>query len=148
MAHLTPGLQTYWATGTSAPCTGIFKPLWFNDRVLPDIGPEPDGTYDPRCLWWFHEDLHRAVLEDYEHRMSFFREERDALEDRFLATAADQHPEKQYEFSVTAFAEARNKTEQWVKRVRAAEVRNRENWVYRRYWKKQNQLLISTAMAK
>ena len=139
-AHLTPGLQTSWATGTSAPCTGIFKPVWFNDRVLPNIGPVPGDAYDPRCLWWFHEDLHRAVLEDYEHRMSLFREERDALEARFLATAAGQHPEKRYEFSVTAFEEARINTGQWIKRVKAAQVRNRENRVYRRYWKKQNSL--------
>jgi secernin len=130
----------YWATGTSAPCTGIFKPVWFNGRVLPNIGPEPGDAYDPGCLWWFHEDLHRAVLEDYEHRMSLFREERDALEARFLATAPDKHPEKRYEFSVTAFEEARIKTGQWIKRVKAAHVRNRENRVYRRYWKKQNSL--------
>jgi secernin len=141
IAHLTSELQTYWATGTSAPCTGIFKPLWFNERVLPDIGPEPGGTHDSRCLWWFHEELHRAVLEDYEHRMSLFGEERNALEDRFLETATDQHREKQYEFSVAAFEEARIKTGQWIRRVKAAEVRSRENRLYRRYWKKQNSLM-------
>ncbi len=148
MAHLTPGLQTYWVTGTSAPCTGIFKPVWFNDRVLPDIGPEPGDAYDPRCLWWFHEDLHRAVLEDYEYRVSLFREERDALEDRFLERASNQGAEKQYDISLAAFEEARINTEKWIKRVKAAGVRNRENWVYRRYWKKQIQRSISTALAK
>ena len=141
MAHLTPGLQTYWVTGTSAPCTGIFKPLWFNEGVLPDIGPEPGDTPDTRCLWWFHEDLHRAVLKDYAHRMSLYREERDALEKRFLEKATDQGLEKKYEFSVAAFEEARMNSEQWLKRVKTAEVRNRENWVYRRYWKKQNRLV-------
>jgi len=142
IAHLTPELRTYWATGTSAPCTGIFKPLWFDGRVLPDIGPEPGGTYDPSCLWWFHEDLHRSVLKDYDHRISLYSRERDSLEEQFLETAAGQFSEKQYEISVAAFEEARNKTGQWIKRVKAAEVQNRENWVYRHYWKKQNSLML------
>jgi secernin len=141
IAHLRSGLQTYWATGTSAPCTGIFKPLWFSDRVLPDIGPEPGGTYDSRCLWWFHEDLHRSVLEDYQHRISLYRRERDELEEQFLEKATAQLPENQWEFSVAAFEEARKKTEQWIERVKAAEVRNKGNRVYRYYWKKQNSLL-------
>lgn len=142
VAHLRSKHQTYWATGTSAPCTGIFKPLWFNGRVLPDIGPEPGGTYDPRCLWWFHEDLHRSVLKDYQHRLSLYYRERDALEEQFLTKAADQKSEKQYAVSVAAFEEAREKTEQWIERVRDARIHNGENWVYRHYWKKQNDLLI------
>ncbi len=141
IAHLTPELRTYWATGTSAPCIGIFKPLWFNGRVLPDIGPEPGGTYDPSCLWWFHEDLHRSVLEDYAHRISLYRQERDVLEERFIKEAASQLPENQFKYSVTAFEEARRKTEQWIRRVKAADIQNRENWVFRNYWKKQNSLV-------
>lgn len=145
MAHLMPGLKTYWATGTSAPCTGVFKPLWFNDRVLPDIGPKPGGTYDPRCLWWFHENLHRLVLEDYEHRLSLYRGERDKLEERFFKKAAAPVPENQWEISMAAFEEARMKTGQWIERVKTAGVRNRGNWFYRRYWKKQNSLLPGMA---
>lgn len=140
MAHLTPGHQTYWATGTSAPCTGIFKPVWFSGRVLPDIGPEPGDTYDPRCLWWFHEDLHRTVLKDYGHRMSLFREERDALEERFFDKATGQRAEKRYEVSVAAFEEARLNTQKWIARLNAAEVQKGENWMYRRYWRKRNSL--------
>ena len=141
VAHLTPELQTYWATGTSAPCTGIFKPLWFNGHVLPDIGPKPGRSYDPRCLWWFHEDLHRSVLEDYEHRISLYRRERDALEETSIEEAASQLSENRFNYSVAAFEEARRKTEQWIRRVKAADVQNRENWVFRNYWKKQSNLM-------
>lgn len=143
VAHLTPELQTYWATGTSAPCTGIFKPLWFNGRVLPNTGPEPGATYDSQSLWWFHEGLHRAVLKDYVHRMSLYRQERDDLEDRFIADATGLDIEKQYGVSVAAFEEARINTGKWIRRVKAAEVRNRENRLYRGYWKKQNRLMAT-----
>ncbi len=65
--HLAPDLQTHWVTGASAPCTGIFKPVYL-EAGLPDLGPEPTDAYDPSSLWWNHERLHRAVLEDYPTR--------------------------------------------------------------------------------
>ncbi len=52
--------QTHWATGTSAPCLGVFKPIWIEGGVLPDIGPLPKGTFNPQTLWWQHERLHRG----------------------------------------------------------------------------------------
>jgi hypothetical protein len=45
VSRLTPGMQTHWLTGTSAPCTSIFKPVWI-DSGLPDLGPSPKGVYD------------------------------------------------------------------------------------------------------
>ena len=61
VSHLTPDLYTHWATASSAPCTSIFKPVWI-DAGLPELGPTPTGEYNPDCLWWQHERLHRAVL--------------------------------------------------------------------------------------
>ena len=45
VSHLAPGLQTHFLTGTSAPCTSIFKPVWLGAE-LPESGPAPTGTYD------------------------------------------------------------------------------------------------------
>jgi secernin len=139
IAHMTPQRQTYWATGTSAPCTGIFKPIWFKDRVLPDIGPEPGGTYDSGCLWWLHEELHRSVLKDYDHRMTLYRQERDELEDCFMQRAAAASAKDLWEISVKAFEEAHIKILKWIETVKNAPgVGPKENWLYRHYWSKQN----------
>ncbi len=40
VSELSQKDQLHWFTGTTAPCTGIFKPVWFN-AGLPDIGPIP-----------------------------------------------------------------------------------------------------------
>lgn len=60
ISHLTPDLQAHWTTGTSTPCTSVFKPVYLRGAELPDLGPEPAATYDHRSLWWTHERLHWA----------------------------------------------------------------------------------------
>ncbi|MCW3474518.1 C69 family dipeptidase [Limobrevibacterium gyesilva] len=70
----------HWVTGTSAPCTGVFKPVFLEDG-LPDHGPQPGDLYDPETLWWRHEALHRAMLTDGAD--AAIGAERDALEARF-----------------------------------------------------------------
>lgn len=141
-AHLKPGRLTCWATGTSAPCTAVFKPVWITDRGLPDIGPAPGAVYDAGCLWWMHENLHRLVIQDYEHRMSIYKGARDALEKRILLRAATADPEDRWEVSRTVFDEARQATLDWIKQVGASKVTRRENFVFRQYWEKQNQAVL------
>lgn len=59
LAHLKPDHQTYFATGTAAPCTAIFKPIRFGLNMLPPIGAPPNGNYDHDSLWSQHEKLHQ-----------------------------------------------------------------------------------------
>jgi len=87
VAHLSPRGATYWVTATSAPCTSVFKPVWF-DAGLPDLGPTPTGRYDPATRWWRHEDLHRATLRDYPAALAAYHTERDAVQADLLAAAA------------------------------------------------------------
>jgi dipeptidase len=138
VAHLKTDLHTYWATGTSAPCTGIFKPVWFGSSPLPDIGPTPKGTFQPDALWWHHERLHRSVLIDYPARINAYREERDALEGEFLGKIGQALPPHPSELTQTVFAQARDATERWTERVRGLPARARARWNYRRYWRRQN----------
>ncbi len=156
--HLAPDLQTHWLTGTSAPCTGIFKPVYL-EAGLPDgstlseatlaevLGPEPNDTYDPSSLWWNHEQLHRAVLEDYPTRLPLYRQDRDSLEAEFLAQAAEmcekhrdvpieERAEPLAAFTASCFERATSATEEWAKRVSAAEIKGRPSWLYRRAWEK------------
>jgi len=138
VAHLTTDLHTYWTTGTSAPCTGIFKPVWIGTQALPDMGPPPGGTFHPDALWWHHETLHRSVLLDYPTRLNAYRQERGALERAFLAEADDVPPEGRSDLTQRAFAQAREATFRWVGQIRDLPIRRRAKGTYRRYWRRQN----------
>ena len=93
IAQLNGNNNTYWVTGTSAPCTGVFKPVWFEGPVLPDMGPTPDGGFNPDTLWWQHERLHRSILLDYGARINIIRQRRDELEKDLLETTKDMSRE-------------------------------------------------------
>ncbi len=130
VVQLDPALVTVWTTGTSAPCTGLFKPLW-PEAGLPDLGPEPARTYDGTSLWWQHERLHRAVLEDYPARLALYRAERDALETEFVtgatqlvAAVRDLPPARRQArlatFSAECWQRARAAEARWTEQVLAA----------------------------
>jgi dipeptidase len=83
ISHLAPDQNTHWLTGTAAPCTSIFKPVWF-ESGLPELGPSPTGTYDDATVWWRHENLHREILRDYATRIKVVKADRSSLEADFL----------------------------------------------------------------
>ena len=138
VAHLKPGTHTFWATGTSAPCTGIFKPVWFGSTPLPDIGPSPGATFHPDVLWWRHEELHRSVLLDYPDRVQTYRQERDALEADLLEKAENAGPDQRAPLTEEAFARAREATDRWTGQVRVLPIGRRPGWIYRQFWKRVN----------
>ena len=84
VSDLRGGGALHWVTGTSAPCTSIFKPVFVEDG-LPPQGAIPGDRHDAQTLWWKHEELHRAVLADYPRAMAGIGAERDTLEARFIA---------------------------------------------------------------
>lgn len=65
-------------TGTSAPCTSLFKPVSVDSPV--ELGPVPANTFDERTLWWRHEQLHRLVMRNPAALLGRYRVERDATE--------------------------------------------------------------------
>jgi dipeptidase len=139
VSRLGAGGDIHWLTGTSAPCTSIFKPVWMA-AGLPDLGPAPKGTYDKAALFWRHEMLHRALLRDYATRIALIQPERDALEARFLQQAADcTSVAGQRAFSAACFAEADAREAQWLARVNAAPLRKTAPFYYTMAWKKFNQ---------
>ena len=84
ISHLQPDQDIHWLSGTAAPCTSVFKPVWF-DAGLPDLGASPSGIYDDTTLWWRHENLHREILRDYTTRITEVASGSEALEKEFLA---------------------------------------------------------------
>ncbi len=137
ISRLMPQVDTHWVTGTSTPCTGIFKPVWI-DAGLPDLGPMPSGHYDKAALWWRHEILHREVLRDYATRISLYRDDRDTLEDRFLREAgihAAKGVEERAAFSRSCFIETDEATSEWIHRVREAELKSHLPVYYALAWR-------------
>ncbi len=135
IAHLMPRSRTYWATGTSAPCTGVFKPLWFEGPVLPSLGV-PTGRCDRESWWWRHERLHRAVLLDFSARLAAFCDDRAHLEEQFLRQATETTDP--WGCTQSAFARAATAREEWLARVQDMPLRRRPLAYYRLYWRRQN----------
>ncbi|MEW5723041.1 MAG: C69 family dipeptidase [Thermodesulfobacteriota bacterium] len=138
VAHLRPEGAVLWVTGTSAPCLSVYKPVWFEDRVLPDLGPAPGGRFDPASLWWGHEALHRSVLLDYQDRRRVFQADRDRLENTFLAQAAAAGPGGRFSVTQAAFERSRQAAAEWQEKVLGRSVQRRPGPIYRLFWRNQN----------
>ena len=137
VAHLTSETQTCWATGTAAPCTSIFKPIWLDGNVLLETGSEPAGRFDPACLWWHHEQLHRSMLLNW-NRLKQYRTERDRLEDLFVQDAGQISFDLREEFTRNAFIMAGDFTRQWIQNLKDLPAAGKTKWLYRQYWHRQN----------
>jgi dipeptidase len=117
------GDHRHWVTATSAPCTGLFKPVAIE---LPlDLGPDPTDRFDPTTLWWRHEVLHRTVLLDPVRLTAVYATERDALEAAWVTDPPTP---------AEAFAEGDAATARWTTAVRAAVGSDRRPARARRYW--------------
>lgn len=113
------GLSTHWLTGTSAPCTGIFKPMWLD--AMPDVGKAPTGSYNEASLFWQHEALHREVLRAYDAKLAVYSSERDELEEKFLReteAALDADVYQRKEHTGRCFAAAQRAETEWLEKVR------------------------------
>jgi len=143
VAHLDPNLITAWVTASSAPCTGIFKPVYLSAGLPDGVGLRPGAGYDPAALWWRHECLHRAVLMDYAPRIATYRAARDQLEAEFI-TAAARHSvcpdvETLANSSATCFSRADAATERWLEQVQALPLTRKLPPLYRHTWRKYSQ---------
>jgi dipeptidase len=140
VSHLAPDCQTYYVTGTAAPCTSIFKPVWLG-IPLPDTGPAPSSSYDEATLFWRHETLHRATLRDYATRIQLYRNERDILERQFLA-GAEAHCHlplaERAAFATRCFAQADEAEANWTERVLAHPPTGRLKPLYALAWRNFN----------
>ena len=125
VVHLEASRPTVFATGTSAPCTGLFKPLWV-DTPLPVLATTPADTYDPESLFWSHERLHREVRRNFPERLEAYAADRDTLESQFVreALAMSRAPVKQRaSFAADCFQQVSRAEEGWLERVRDIPVR-------------------------
>jgi len=136
VSHLHPDHPTHFVTGTSAPCTSSFKPVWI-DAGLPELGPEPSGAYDPATLYWKHEDLHRATLHDYDRLIQLYQAERDHSETGFVNQGLDlaDHPAaERLAYSSQCFSTAQEAEARWLEMVMQTQPQKRPALLYKIAW--------------
>jgi hypothetical protein len=113
----------HWATGTSAPCTSLFKPVRVEQPI--DLGPVPTNQFDPATLWWRHERLHRATLVDFPRLHPRYRESRDRIEAQWISEPPS---------SAEAFAVAERIEAEWLESLPTVVEDRRPRWL-RRTWR-------------
>ena len=149
ISHLKEDYQIHYATGTSAPCTSIYKPIFFPKTTLPDIGSLAGSKYNPNSLWWHHEKLHRLVLLDYQKRLSHYRYERNDLEADFMLNVkeilskiekspSEEDMEIMKNLTEEAFQISREKTDKWINQIKSLPIENKPGYFYRKRWRKLN----------
>jgi dipeptidase len=140
VAHLAAPRSTFWATGISAPCTSVFKPVWLEGRGLPDLGPPPGGVFDDRSLWWRHEIVHRIALRDLPRSLALIAPRRDELErELLLATRGpDSGSEARFKVTEDAFRRSAELDEAFVAELRRNLRPAAALYPYRSYWRKAN----------
>ncbi len=137
IVHLTKEKPIIWVTATSAPCISMFKPIWFNDKVIPNLGKNIGSIYNEKIFWWKHELLHREVIKDYEKRIEIIKNERDEVENKFLDLVYAED-KKGIEISKNAFEEHDDLIKRWIKGIRKSKIKISPNIIYKYYWKNLN----------
>ena len=129
----------HWFTATSTPCISLYKPV-FIEAGLPDLGPEPKGTYDPRTVWWRHETLHRKLMCSYakyagELRRKIEVTERELVKETMDARAryleGDLSKDSLLELSRNAFKMAEELEKDFIERVKPGSCLNP---LFKFYW--------------
>ncbi len=136
ISRLVEGENLHWVTGTAAPCTSIFKPVWM-DAGLPDLGKPPGGAFDPASLFWRHEELHRAVMRNYWPRLDAFVKERDQLEEEFIEHSRvmrKRTAQERLAFSRACFERADQAEEEWLAKILHLPEKP-TNWLYALAWR-------------
>ena len=127
VVYLDKDTPIIFATGTSAPCTSIFKPFWMDAAPFLTLGPTPTHRSDS-SLYWTHETLHRATLLNYPERIATYAADRDEMEQRFTRAALQMHntPAKERaDFTAECLAESLAAEAEWLARAEAVPPKKR-----------------------
>ena len=130
----------HWVTGTSAPCTSLFKPVWL-DCNLPEHGNSPQGKYEEDTLYWRHETIHRAILEDFAARLSLIISDQALFEEQMMLEVSQNLASsynKRKGISEKYFKMAQEIEVSWLGKVDSKRSKHQNRLLYRSAWKKFN----------
>jgi dipeptidase len=85
VSELQPAGTRHWATGTSAPCLSVFRPV--SVACPKDVGL-PTGTPSD-SLWWRFEQVHRSLLGADSARREEYLADRDEVQAQILSHPAE-----------------------------------------------------------
>ncbi len=128
----------HFFTGTASPDLSVFKPVRFGAKTSDYeemFGPEPSGAYDEKSLWWQHELLHRAVLEDYALRRKSLERERAGMERQLVIGALEGRLDDPEDIR-KAWVTAANVIDNWRFRVLRKTPKDRGSRFYQRHWQR------------
>ena len=140
VSRLVPDFSTHFITGTAAPCTSLFKPIWVDTPMVQDKLPAGEA-FDSKSLFWKHEMLHRLVLKDYQKSMRFITPRRDKLESDLLKQALSVSKSDQTEqqsVACQAFEKARNLDNELRVALKSLPVAKPPGFLYSHAWHKWN----------
>ncbi len=127
----------HWVTGTAAPCTSLFKPVWM-DCGIPDTGISPRGVFDERTLYWRHEFVHRSLLMDYPGRISMIKADQTEFEEEMLKEVSEKSQasyNQRKDISQKAFQKADELESRWFQAVTVDNVHRKNSFLYQSAWK-------------
>lgn len=132
VSELSPDSTSHWATGTTAPCISLFKPVAMEKPV--GLGATAKDSVN-ESYWWQHERLHRLVTRDPARLRPLFIAERDAIQDRWC----DNPPDSQSAFDESSVLMARwlEKVQSEIGKAEAKLADQRPIWT-QEYWEKRN----------
>ena len=138
IVHLNDKARTAWVTGTSAPCTSLFKPINLDAPDLPSY-EAPGEKYNHKSLWWKHERLHRTILKDYPNFINLIKQDQHIFENDLVEqyTTAEENQKKIISFK--AFKTADLITNKWLRKIeKNFKVKFQPKNTYKKYWDYQN----------
>lgn len=140
IASLSKAQCTYWLTGSSTPCIGIFKPLWLIDY---EKIPFQEDEYEQALAFWEkREDLHRMILYHQIPELSNYLAERDRMEEEWVNLAAEMEKGNQKEMKrimETAWTQEEELVSRVLKEYKSNPTHLRGSPYFRYYWHRQSQ---------
>lgn len=130
----------HWVTGTAAPCTSIFKPVWI-DAGLPETGGPLSSQYDRSTLYWRHELLHREILRDYSLRIRLIRADQERIENNLINEVENCRKasvEIRRAMTKSAFEQVEQAEEKWMENITSQPVSRRNSLLYQIAWNQFN----------
>ncbi|HWQ58751.1 MAG TPA: C69 family dipeptidase [Clostridia bacterium] len=128
------GVTKLWLTGSSTPCVSLFKPYAFGDLATPPVFEAGDAA--AKGYWLARERFFRSLIG--KALPAEYYEERDALENGWLAEAEGADLPAMRELSLRACIEEEAFYDKW-RGVRLADGAPRAS--YMEYWRRKNAAL-------
>ncbi len=142
VARLTDTGVTIWVTGTAAPCTSIFKPIWLENGLPEAAKVKSTPEFNPDHLWWQHEVLHRTLLKDPELYLPMIQNDQQQIETSFLERVRSVQDstdnDAKSKLSESCFSLAAQSTGKWTEKIQQTKPQHSTSLLYRRAWQKRN----------